>query len=168
MAAHALTPQQISDTLYDQIPHALSLDLLGEYGLQASEEKARYLTEEVLSLNLFWIQLAMEAHLTNIAQHIIYEMFIHRVKENWSVDYHLDPGMQQTFFSDEIERHDEYRLITEAGGEPIALFTDRAATLESDGVVTTGEKIQLVALFIDCVPVESCGELLEDVDIVEG
>lgn len=168
MAEQWLTPQQISDTLYDQISLAISPELLEEYGIQAAEEKCRYLTEEVLSLNLFWVQLAMDAHLTEMARDIIYERFTHRIKENWSADFHLDPYKQDQFFSDVTQRHDEYKLITEAGGEPIALFSDRAATMESDGVVTGGEKIQLVALLIDSVPVDSCGELLEDVNILEG
>ena len=167
MAAHALTPQQISDALYAQIPRALSQQMLGDYGIQASDEKAGLLTEEVLSLNLFWIQMAMEAHLTDLAKHIIYEIFLRRVKENCAVDYHLDPATQEQFFSGLSGRHEEYRRIAESGGEPIVIYTDRANTLESDGVVSPGETMQVVALFIDCVAVDSYGELLEDVDILE-
>ncbi len=167
MAAQSLTTQQICDTIYHQIPHALSLAHLEEYGVQASESQAQLLTEEVLSLNLFWVKLAMDAHLTELARDIIYEMFLRRVKENWTTDFHLEQTRQDDSFSEMVHRHKEYSVITESGGEPIALFTERAATMESDGVVPPGTRLQLVALLFDCVPVDAYGELLEDVTIRE-
>ena len=45
------------------MPTGLSVQQLEEYGIEATTEQAQAITREVLSLNLFWIFAAIEAHI---------------------------------------------------------------------------------------------------------
>ncbi|MEP6888685.1 MAG: hypothetical protein ABI945_10250 [Nitrospirales bacterium] len=59
----AHTPREAAESLYAAMPCAMSLDLLREYALEVTPEQARHITEEVLSLNLYWIHTALQASL---------------------------------------------------------------------------------------------------------
>jgi hypothetical protein len=59
----AHTPREAAESLYAAMPHAMTLDLLREYGLEVTSEQARHITEEALSLNLYWIHTALQASL---------------------------------------------------------------------------------------------------------
>ena len=63
MAANSMTPRQAAVALAAAMPTGLSVQQLEEYGIEATTEQAQAITREVLSLNLFWIFAAIEAHI---------------------------------------------------------------------------------------------------------
>jgi hypothetical protein len=65
MSANSMTPKQAAVALVAAIPTGVSVQQLEEYGIEATTEQAQAITQEVLSLNLFWIFAAIEAHLSS-------------------------------------------------------------------------------------------------------
>ena len=63
MSANSMTPKQAAVALVAAMPTGLSVEQLEEYGIEATTEQAQAITQEVLSLNLFWIFAAIEAHI---------------------------------------------------------------------------------------------------------
>ena len=63
MSANSMTPKQAAAALVAAMPIGLSVQQLEEYGIEATVEQAQAITQEVLSLNLFWIFAAVEAHI---------------------------------------------------------------------------------------------------------
>ena len=63
MSSNSMTPKQAAAALIAAMPVGVSVQQLEEYGIDATEERAQAITQEVLSLNLFWILAAIEAHI---------------------------------------------------------------------------------------------------------
>ena len=63
MSANSMTPRQAAVALVAAMPTGVSVQQLEEYGIEATTEQAQAITQEVLSLNLFWIFAAIEAHI---------------------------------------------------------------------------------------------------------
>lgn len=63
MSPNSMTPRQAAAVLVAAMPIGVSVQQLEEYGIEATTEQAQAITQEVLSLNLFWIFAAIEAHI---------------------------------------------------------------------------------------------------------
>jgi hypothetical protein len=57
--SEALTHEEAGEMLWAMIPHDISTRELEPYGIEVNERAAETLTRELLSLNLFWISLAL-------------------------------------------------------------------------------------------------------------
>jgi hypothetical protein len=63
MSVNSMTPKLAAVALVAAILTGMSVQQLVEYGIEATTEQAQAITQEVLSLNLFWIFAAIETHL---------------------------------------------------------------------------------------------------------
>ena len=68
----------------------------------------------------------------------------------------------QQYFQEAEERRQAYDQIVQESGSPIAVMTETASILESDGAVTAEDYQKLLALLIDVVPVEGIGETVQE------
>ena len=55
MSANSMTPREAAVALVAAMPVGVSVQQLEEYGIEVTTEQAQAITQEVLSLNLFWI-----------------------------------------------------------------------------------------------------------------
>ena len=54
------------------------------------------------------------------------------------------------------------------GGSPIAVFGESAGSLEFSGAIEAGDRQKLLALFIDVIPVDACGELVAGLELTDS
>ena len=155
----AHTPREAAESLYSAMPHALSIDLLREYGLEVSPEQARHITQEALSLSLYWIHTALRSTLKAVdAEHVATEL-AQRIQLGWS-DFDIKERVHAAVLEEAKHRHAGYAQIVQEGGSPIAVFGESAGALEFSGTIEAGDRQKLLALFIDMIPVETFGELV--------
>lgn len=163
----ATTFREAADSLYAAMPRAMSLDLLGEYGLEVTPEQARQITEEVLSLALYWIHTALQANLRAGDTERVSRELAQRIQHSWK-DFDMQ-GRDHAAALEEVQsRHAGYDRIVQEGGSPIAVFGESAGSLEFSGVIEAGDRQKLLALFIDVIPVDAFGELVAGLELTDS
>jgi hypothetical protein len=163
----AQTPHDAAESLYTVMPRAITLDLLSEYGLEVTADQARHVTQEALSLSFYWIRSALHAKLRpGDAARVLTELE-RCIAAGWK-DFDLEGYDPSTVLREAWSKHAAYDQIVQEGGSPIAVFGESAGGLEFSGVVAGGERQKLLALFIDVVPVETFGELMETLDLADS
>src|SRR5688572_18288657 len=80
---NSMTPKQAADYLIAAIPIGVSVQQLDEYGVEATVEQAQAITQEVLSLNLFWIFAAIEAHIPQKYQSALSDFILEAIEVRW-------------------------------------------------------------------------------------
>ena len=58
-----MTPKDAATALFKALPKPISVAQIQEYGIEATEPQARQIAREILSLNLYWILAAVDAHI---------------------------------------------------------------------------------------------------------
>ena len=84
MSAHAMTPKQAALALMAAMPIGPSVQQLEEYGIDATTEQAQAMTQEVLSLNLFWIFASIEAHILQKYQAVLSDFILNTMEQGRS------------------------------------------------------------------------------------
>ena len=163
----ATTFREAAESLYAAMPRAMSLDLLGEYGLEVTPEQARQITEEVLSLNLYWIQTALQANLRAGEAERVSREVAQRIQHGWK-DFDMQARDHAAAFEEAQSRRAGYDQIVQEGGSPIAVFGESAGSLEFSGVIGAGDRQKLLALFIDVIPVDAFGELIAGLELTDS
>lgn len=163
----AHTPREAAESLYAAMPHAMTLDLLREYGLEVTSEQARHITEEALSLNLYWIHTALQASLRASDAERVSRELTQCIVSGWK-DFDM-PGRDHAAAFDEAQtRRAGYDRIVQEGGSPIAVFGESAGSLEFSGAIEAGERQKLLALFIDLIPVDAFGDLIASLELTDS
>jgi len=157
------TPQEAAEALYAAIPHALSRAMLEDYGIEATIEQARQVTQEVLSLNLFWIRCALEAVLPPKPRELVLGELRERILSGWGSDLALDGLDAQRYFQESEERLRNYAQAMQEGASPVMIATEAAALLGADSAVQPEDRAKVVALITDLVPVDDLGELADQI-----
>jgi hypothetical protein len=158
-----LTPSQAAESLFAILPHDLAGGQLEEYGIEAESEQAQEITREVLALNLYWVQSALQAVRTKAAdKERVLGALRDRILHGWTTEFGLDGQDAQAFFQQAEERRQAYDQIVQEGGGPVAVFTECAAILESASAVKSEDRRKILALLIDLIPVDQIGELVGD------
>ena len=83
MSANSMTPREVAVALVAAMPKGASIQQLEEYGIKATTEQAQAITQEVLSLNLFWIFAAIDAHIPQKYQPAISELIMDTMETGW-------------------------------------------------------------------------------------
>ena len=163
----AQTFLEVAESLYTVMPRAMSLDLLKDYGLEVSAEQARHITKEVLSLSLYWVRGAIHAKLRmDDAERVLTE--VERcIAAGWK-DFDLDESEPAAVLQEGRSTSACYDRIVQEGGSAIAVLGESAAALEFSGTIEEGARQKLLALFLDVVPVETFGELMETVELADS
>ena len=163
MSSNSMTPKQAAAALIAAMPVGVSVQQLGEYGIDATEEQARAITQEVLSLNLFWILAAIEAHIPEKYQSALSELILEILEAGWGTTISIGSSAWTDYLNAWQERRRRYSRLVEDGMSPLAVSAEAAALMEENKLVTEAERRNLLTLLIDFVPVDTYGRLLEDV-----
>ena len=163
MSSNSMTPKQAAAALIAAMPVGVSVQQLEEYGIDATEEQARAITQEVLSLNLFWILAAIEAHIPQKYQSALSELILETLEDGWGTTAPVGSTAWTDYLNAWQERRRRYRRLVEDGMSPLAVSAEAAALMEENKLVTEAERRNLLTLLIDFVPVDTYGRLLEDV-----
>ncbi|MBA2252024.1 MAG: hypothetical protein H0W13_04860 [Nitrospirales bacterium] len=163
----AHTPREAAESLYAAMPRAMSLDLLREYGLEVTPEQARHITEEVLSLNLYWIHTALQASLRAGEAERVSSELAQCIARGWK-DFDMQGRDHAAAFDEAQKRRVGYDQIVQEGGSPIAVFGESAGSLEFSGVIEAGDRQKLLALFLDVIAVDAFGELIASLELTHS
>ncbi len=163
MSANSMTPRQAAVALVAAMPLGLSVQQLEEYGIEATAEQAQAITQEVLSLNLFWIFAAIEAHIPKKYQSALSELILDTMKTGWGTTVPVGSASWTAYLNEWQERRRRYSRLIEEGVGPLAVSAEAATLMEDNRLVTEAERRNLLTLLIDFVPVDTYGQLLEDV-----
>jgi hypothetical protein len=163
MPANSMTPRQAAVALVAAMPIGVSVQQLEEYGIEATIEEARAITQEVLSLNLFWIFAAIEAHIPQKYQPALSELIVGAIEAGWGTTIPVGSVSWTVYLNEWQERRRRYERLVEEGVSPLAVSAEAATLMEENHLVREAERRNLLTLLIDFVPVDSYGQLLEDV-----
>ena len=163
MSAHAMTPKQAAVALIAAMPAGVSVQQLEEYGIAATTEQAQAITSEVLSLNLFWIFASIEAHIPQKYQAVLSEFILDTMEANWGTTLPVGSMAWAPYLDEWQERRRRYGRLVEEGMSPLAISADAADLMEERQLVKEEERRNLLTLLIDFVPVDTYGQLLQDV-----
>ena len=163
MSANSMTPRQAAVALVAAMPFGVSVQQLEEYGIEATTEQAQAITQEVLSLNLFWIFAAIEAHIPQKYQSALSELILDAIEAEWGATVPVGPAAWTVYLNDWQDRRRRYTRLVEEGVSPLAVSAEAAALMEENQLVKEAERRNLLTLLIDFVPVDTYGQLLKDV-----
>ncbi|THJ12332.1 MAG: hypothetical protein CAF43_006705 [Nitrospira sp. CG24C] len=163
MSANSMTPRQAAAALVAAMPVGVSVQQLEEYGIEATTEQAQAITQEVLSLNLFWIFAAIEAHIPKKYQPALLELILASIEAGWGSLVPVGSASWTAYLNEWQERRRRYTRLVEEGASPLAVSAEAATLMEENRLVKEVERHNLLTLLIDFVPVDTYGRLLEDV-----
>ena len=163
MSANSMTPKQAAVALMAAMPVGVSVQQLEEYGVEATTDQAYAITQEVLSLNLFWIFAAIEAHIPQKYQSALSEFILDTLEAGWGTTIPVGSASWTTYLNEWQERRRRYSRLVEEGMSPLAVSAEAAALIEENRWVQEAERRNLLTLLIDFVPVDTYGQLLEDI-----
>ena len=135
---------------------------LDEYGIEATAERAHALTRTILSLNLFWMYAAIEAHIPTKYQQAVSELVLKTIESGWGTTYPVGPVAWSTFLTEWKERTQQYERLVREGMSPLGISAEIGMWLEEEGSVNEEDRKNVLTLLIDSVPVETYGRLLEE------
>jgi hypothetical protein len=163
MPANSMTPRQAAIALVAAMPIGVSVQQLEEYGIEVTTEQAQAITQEVLSLNLFWMFAAIEAHIPQKYQSALSDHMLASIEAGWGTTVPVGPASWTDYLNEWQERRTRYSRLVEEGMSPLGVSAEAATLMEDNRLVTEAERRNLLALLIDFVPVDIYGQLLENV-----
>lgn len=156
-----MTPKEAAAALVRTMPVGLSDAQIEEYGITPAPERAQKISRELLSLNLFWLFAAIEAHIPQRYQSAVSELVLAAVEQGWGTIYPVGTVSFASYLEEWKERTKRYERLVRDGASPLAVSTEVAATMEELGIIDEENRRNLLTLLIDHVPVESYGALIE-------
>ena len=163
MPGKAMTPREAASALIAAMPTGVTESQLEEYGIEATSERAQALTREILSLNLFWIFAAIEAHIPQKFQSVVSELVLHAVESGWATIYPAGAVAWTTFLPESKERIKRYDRLVKEGMSSLAISAEVGMWLEEKRIVSEEERRNVLTLLIDSMPIETYDQLLQDV-----
>lgn len=163
MSVNSMTPKQAAAALIAAVPSGVSVQQLEEYGIESTPEQARAITQEVLSLNLFWIFAAIDAHIPQKYQAALSELILDGMEAGWGTTIPVGPAAWTAYLNEWQERRRRYSRLVEEGMSPLGVSAEAAEWMEENQLVKEEARRNLLTLLIDFVPVDTYRQLLEDV-----
>ena len=153
------TPEEMVKEFYAVLPQRLPSATLGDYGLELSSSNLQRITQEILSLSLFWMEQALRVALSqDLAEHIS-KGIRQSIQERWETDFGLNPEHFMGFFERMEHQHGLWEELTKHGGETIAVLGEASSSVDLEGTIGAQDRQNLLALFLDLVPIEELGEI---------
>lgn len=156
-----MTPKEAATALFNAMPQLVTVDQMQEYGIDATEAQARQLAREILSLNLYWILAAVDAHILKKYRGVIGELLFDLVTAKWTAGM-FGLGAWAEYRSELDERLGHYCRLMEDRLSPVALCAEAATIVEDQRAVSSEDRQKLLVLLIDFVPVDQYAALLDD------
>jgi hypothetical protein len=159
-----MTPAEAAAQLFKTMPPPVTVRQLEEYGIEATESQAQQAAREILSLNLYWILAAVDAHIPHKYRAAIKDTLLQTVHSIWWTQGRFGQGLWEEY-QDELQvRRMEYaRLVDLEGMSYIAVSAEAASLIEDQGAVASEDRHKLMVLLIDYAPASEYGRLLDDV-----
>jgi hypothetical protein len=159
-----MTPAQAATALLQAMPQPPSTAQIDEYGLTASASTLQSISREVLSLNLYWIIAAIDAHIPMQYRDAIRGTLLGSIKTTWWQSGQLGAGTWEEYQTELEERRAEYgRLVDREGMSHMAVSAEAASRIEDQGIIPFEDRDKLLVLMIDYAPAAEYGKLLEEV-----
>lgn len=159
-----MTPAEAAAALFKTMPQPVSAAQLEEYGIEASEAQAQQVGREILSLNLYWILAAIDAHIPAKYRAAIKEGLLQTVESSWWAQGRFGAGAWPEYRKELDARRREYaRLVDQEGMSHMAVSAEAASLIEDQGAVASDDRQKLLVLLIDYAPASQYGQLLDDV-----
>jgi hypothetical protein len=159
-----VTPAEAAAALFQMMPQPLSVPQLEEYGIEATEDQARHVAREILSLNLYWILAAIDAHIPQKYRAAIRDALFQWIRTEWWERQRLGPGTWEEYQKELDERRAGYaRLVDQEGMSHMAVSAEAVSLIEDRGLVASEDRQKLLVLLIDYAPAAEYGQLLDNV-----
>ncbi|NOU11760.1 MAG: hypothetical protein HOO98_17325 [Nitrospira sp.] len=159
-----MTPSEATAALFNSMPQPLTVSQLAEYGVEASESTSGQIAREILSLNLYWILAAVDAHIPTKYRAAITENLFTAVRKAWWESGWCGAGTWDEYQPELHDRQAHYaRLIDQEGINHMGLCAETASLIEDQGIISPEDRAKLLVLLIDYAPASEYGRLLEDV-----
>lgn len=158
-----MTPAQAAAGLVNTMPQPVSVAQLEEYGIEVPESNAQQVAREILTLNLYWILAAIDAHIPLKYRAAISETLFETIRTHWWDSGQLGEGTWEDYQKELNERRAEYgRLVDQEGMSHMAVSAEAASLIEDQGIVPPEDRHKLLVLLIDYAPAAQYGKLLDD------
>ena len=159
-----MTPAEAAAALLKTMPPPPSIAQLEEYGISISEEQLRHISREILSLNLYWILAAIDAHIPQKYRAAIVANVLEPLRTGWWAGGHIGAGTWEDYRQELEERRLGYgRLVDEEGMSHLAVSAEAASLIEDQGAVSPEDRQKLLVFLIDYAPAAEYGRLLDEV-----
>ena len=159
-----MTPAQAADELLKTMPPPVTVLQLQDYGIEASDTNALAIARELLSLNLYWILAAIDAHIPQKYRSAITDTLLETIRTTWWAKGQLGSGTWEDYRQElDVRRTGYGRLVDQEGMSHMAVSAEAASVLEDQGIVGSVDRQKLLMLLIDFAPAEQYGKLLDDV-----
>lgn len=156
-----------AQNFYTIISRALSGAALEDYGLSVSREQGDQILRELLSLCLFWVWSALDAGLSDANRDRAWDALVQRVREAWAPELGLPQQDLDSYPAELAQRRRFYGSLAREGGNPVAIATEAAGLLETESIIEPEDRLKLLALMVDLVPVDELGEAVEGLEIAD-
>lgn len=159
-----MTPTEAAAALLRAMPQPISPPQLEEYGIAASECDAHGISREILSLNLYWILAAIDAHIPAKYREAISSTLLESIRATLWQPGRLGSGSWEEYRKELDTRRAEYaRLVDQEGMSHMAVSAEAASRIEDLGLVSPDDRQKLLVLLIDYAPAAEYGRLLDEV-----
>lgn len=159
-----MTPSEAAATLFQIMPHPITPSQLDEYGVEASESTTQQIAREILSLNLYWVLAAVDAHIPLKYRAAITETLFESIQAHWWKSGCFGAGTWYEYQMELSERREHYaRLVDYEGINPMGICAEAAALMEDQRLIVSEDREKLMVLLIDYAPAAEYGRVLEQV-----
>lgn len=157
-----MTPKDAAAALFQAMPKPITVDQIAEYGIEVTETQARQVAREILSLNLYWIMAAVDAHIPQKYRALIGEVLFDTVTAAYpAATFGL--GAWAEYRPELDDRLGHYCKLMDDLLSPMALCAETATLLEDLRVLPSDDRQKLLVMLIDYAPVDSYARILDDV-----
>ncbi len=159
-----MTPTEAAATLFQTMPQPITASQLAEYGVDVLEPTVQQIAREILSLNLYWVLAAIDAHIPTKYRAAIKEELFSMIRTQWWESGQLGTDTWVEYQPELTERRGHYaHLVDQEGINPIGICAETASLMEDQGLIEPGGREKLLVLLLDYTPASEYGRLLENV-----
>lgn len=166
MSKESLTPDQLVERLLRWLPPAPTPEVWEAYRLERVASTPGPLLRELLSLTLFWMKSALDAHYAGIAEILVWPRLLDAVRAQWQAVYGLAEPEWDAFLAELPARMAEYNRVKADGGSAVSVSTQAGAYLEEQWVIRSEEQPALLAFIVDHIATDAIGEIFEESELV--
>ena len=162
MTKDPMTPAQAAEALYKLIPRRISVEMMGDYGIDVTEAQTKDLTREVLSFTLYWVSAAINAHIPRKYREVLFQRVLELIQADWVVEFKLETLKWEDYLVEMEERRTSYAQVGDYEGGAIAASEEISDLLEDQGLIQPEDRPKLLVLLPDLVPLDKYQALLSD------
>jgi hypothetical protein len=159
-----MTPAEAAAALLKAMPEPVSTAELADYGIDVPDSGARRIAREILSLNLYWVLAAVDAHIPLKYRAAIRDTLFLLIKQRWWDSGRFGTDTWETYQQELDARRAKYsNLVDQEGMSHMAVSAETASLIEDQGSVPSEDRHKLLVLLIDYAPAAQYGRLMDEV-----